>query len=64
MNMQRKYNIQVQQAVTFVMQKKHMLNHSQSLCQVENTSEDKTQVRNEGLIFKKMSRGRKLCHET
>lgn len=46
MNLQCKYNIQVQQAATFVMQKKHALNHSQNLCQPAKTSEDKTQVRN------------------
>ena len=49
MNLQCKYNIQVQQAATFVMQKKHMLNNRQNLYQVEKTSEDKTQVRNQRL---------------
>lgn len=64
MNMQDERAIQIQQVTTFLLQKKHALNHRQNLCQPAKTSEDKTQVRNKGFIFKKMSRGRKLCHGT
>ncbi|KXG88385.1 hypothetical protein HMPREF3232_01267 [Fannyhessea vaginae] len=49
MNLQCKYNIQVQLAATFVLQKKHMLNHCQNLYQVEKTSEDNTRSRNQRL---------------
>lgn len=46
MNMQDERAIQIQQVTTFILQKKHALNHRQNLCQPAKTSEDKTQVRN------------------